>query len=245
MDAFYEANFLVLRKLLEPHASGVLLTNFPRKQWASAEMQIGALSTLGTVFLIVIMFRAIRPLLLSLLVIGVGIVTALSASLLIFGELHVGALLFGISLIGVSVDYSLQYCSEVFAPLSGTPQERLKRVLVGITLGTATTVIGYLTLCLAPFPGLHQIAAFSAVGLLASWITVVIWLPLLDHKVVPASGQAMLMKANKVLAFWEENKYQNLRMSLLGLIRQDIVKEKTEIKVMERKEENIQLQVNK
>ncbi len=143
---------------------------------------IGIASTLGTILLVLVMFRAIRPLILSLLVIGVGIMTALAASLWVFGELHVGALLFGVSLIGVAVDYSLQYCSEVFASQPGTPQQRLKRVLVGITLGAATTVIGYLTLCLAPFPGLHQIAIFSAVGLLAAWITVVLWLPFLDRK---------------------------------------------------------------
>ena len=37
----------------------------------------------------------------------------------------------------------------------------------------------------------------------------------------------------------------NIYMSLLGLIRQDIVKEKTEIKVMERKEQNIHPKENK
>jgi len=178
---------------------------------------IGVISTLGTILLLVLAFRAIRPLVLSLLVIGVGVVTALAASLLIFGELHVGALLFGVSLIGVSVDYSLQYCSEVFSPHSGIPLQRLKRVLVGITLGTATTVIGYLTLYLAPFPGLHQIAAFSAVGLLASWLTVVLWLPLLDRREVVAGGQNMLIKAGKFLAFWDEKKYRRLRISILVL----------------------------
>jgi predicted exporter len=144
--------------------------------------------------------------------------TALSVSLLIFGELHVGALLFGISLIGVCVDYSLQYCSEIFSPHTGTPQERIKRVLVGITLGTATTVIGYLTLYLAPFPGLHQIALFSAVGLLAAWITVVLWLPLLDRKVITPRKQPMLAIAQEFLTFWETSKYQQLRRGLVGLL---------------------------
>ena len=200
------------------HLGAVFFAKAGAEEAMGETSTIGIISVLGTVVLIVAMFRAIRPLLLSLLVIGIGVVTALAASLLIFGELHVGALLFGISLIGVSVDYSLQYCSEVFAFPVGTPQQRLRRVLAGITLGTATTVIGYLTLCLAPFPGLHQIAAFSAVGLLASWITVVVWLPLLDRKTVGTSSQAMLMNANKFLSFWEEAKYYKLRIGVLGLI---------------------------
>jgi predicted exporter len=179
---------------------------------------IGIVSTIGTILLVLVMFRAIRPLVLSLLVIGVGILTALSVSLVIFGELHIGALLFGISLIGVCVDYSLQYCSEVFSPHTSTPQERLMRVLGGITLGTATTVIGYLTLYLAPFPGLHQIALFSAAGLLAAWITVVLWLPLLDCKVITPRQQPMPALAKEFLIFWETSKYHRLRSGLLGLL---------------------------
>jgi len=175
---------------------------------------IGVLSTFGTILLVLLVFRALRPLFLSLLVILVGVVSALAVSLLIFGELHVGALLFGISLIGVSVDYSLQYCSEVFLPHPGTPYQRLKRVFIGITLGATTTIIGYLTLCLAPFPGLHQIAAFSAVGLLASWITVVLWLPLLDQKEPRSHGQSLLEPMQKVLTFWEASTYRTQRIAL-------------------------------
>ncbi len=145
---------------------------------------IGILSTLGTILLILLAFRALNPLWLSLLVIGAGVLTALATSLWIFGQLHVGALLFGVSLIGVTVDYSLQYCCEVFAA-AAAPKVRLRRVLAGITLGAATTVIGYLTLLLAPFPGLHQIAAFSAIGLVAAWLTVVLWLPRLDRDPEP------------------------------------------------------------
>ncbi len=175
---------------------------------------IGVASTVGTVLLVLAVFRALSPLWLSLLVIGTGVMSALSASLLIFGELHVGALLFGVSLIGVAVDYSLQYCSEIFAT-AASPHLRLRRVLVGITLGTATTVIGYLTLLLAPFPGLHQIAAFSAVGLTAAWLTVVLWLPRLDFSKPPRHGQLALAMAGRFLSVWEDPRHARLRRGLL------------------------------
>ena len=64
-------------------------------------------------------------------------------------------------------------------------------------------MIGYLTLYLAPFPGLHQIAVFSAVGLLAAWVTVVLWLPLLDHKTASPRSQHLLIAAGRFLAFWD------------------------------------------
>jgi len=129
----------------------------------------------------------------------------------------IGALLFGVSLIGVAVDYSLQYCTEIFAPAASPPM-RLRRVLMGITLGTATTVIGYLTLFLAPFPGLHQIAVFSAVGLVAAWMTVVLWLPRLDRSAPPRHGRRLLAMGAGLLAVWEKPRYRRPRRLAAGLL---------------------------
>ncbi|QEX22994.1 membrane protein [Hypericibacter adhaerens] len=163
---------------------------------------IGLVSVLGTVLLVLAIFRAVRPLGLTLVAIGTGVLVSLSACLLLFGELHVLALLFGVSLIGVAVDYSLQYLSEIFALEGGAPRERLRRVWLGITLATATVAIGYLTMFLAPFPGLHQIAALAAIGLAASWATVMLWLPALDHSRRPRHGERVLSWAGAFLGWW-------------------------------------------
>jgi predicted exporter/predicted LPLAT superfamily acyltransferase len=179
---------------------------------------IGVASTIGTVLLVLFAFRALSPAWLSLLVIGVGVVMALSASLWAFGQLHVGALLFGVSLIGVAVDYSLQYCTEIYAPRPGDPGERLRRVLMGITLGTATTVIGYLTLFLAPFPGLHQIAVFSAAGLVSAWLTVVLWLPALDRSRRPHHHRRMLAWSGWFLGLWERHRRRCLGVLAVALL---------------------------
>jgi len=200
------------------HLGAVFFAKAGAEEAMRETTSIGIISTAGIVLLVMAMFRAIRPLLLSLLVIGVGVMMALSVSLWIFGELHVGALLFGVSLIGVAVDYSLQYCSEVFAPAPGPPHERLRRVGSGVTLGATTTVIGYLTLFLAPFPGLHQIAAFSAVGLVAAWITVMVWLPFLDRKIITLHGQPLLSQCRKFLDFWQELRYRKLRIGLFCFV---------------------------
>jgi predicted exporter len=173
------------------------------EQAMSETSRIGVASILGTVLLVLFVFRGVRPLLLTLVAIGVGVMTSLAACLWLFGELHVMALLFGVSLIGVAVDYSLQYLSEIFAAEGGTPRERLKRVRLGITLATATVAIGYVTLFLAPFPGLHQIAALAAIGLVASWATVLLWLPALDHSRRPRHGDRLLAAAGSLLAPWQ------------------------------------------
>ena len=179
---------------------------------------IAIVSTLGTVLVVLLAFRALAPLWLSLLVIGAGVLMGMAGSLLLFGAPHISALLFGVTLIGVAVDYSLQYCSEIFTT-EASPQRRLRRVLAAITLGTATTVVGYLTLLLAPFPGLHQLAAFSAIGLIAAWITVVLFLPWLDPSLPARHGGGMLTAAGFMLTLWERSALAMWRRgAVLGII---------------------------
>lgn len=174
---------------------------------------IGAASLLGTTLLILLVFRAARPLWFSALAIAVGILFAYSAALAIFGEIHVGALLFGVSLIGVAVDYSLVYSAQRFDPSAATPYARLRRVMPGISLGLATTVIGYLTLLLAPFPGLHQVAVFSVLGLAASFATVVLWAPALDRTSVLAPPRRLLAAAEALWSFWQRSRFRAARLT--------------------------------
>jgi predicted exporter len=172
-------------------------------------------SLAGTILLIIVVFRRLRPLLLNLLVVGVGISAALAGSLAVFGELHVAALLFGTSLIGVSVDYGLYYTSSVFDPAGGTPDERLHRVMPGIVLGLLTTLLGYGALALAPFPGLRQIAVFSIIGLLGAFATVVLWLPALDTGGRMRHVAGLLNAASGMFSFWEAPNWRCARALLL------------------------------
>jgi predicted exporter len=159
----------------------------------------------------------LRPLWLSVLVIAVGVLCAFSATLWLFGELHVAALLFGTSLIGISVDYSLNFCAQRFAADPVPARERLRRVMAGLVLGVATTLIGYVTLFLTPFPGLHQLAFFSAIGVGASFITVVAWLPELDRNGPLRRPKRLWRALAQLLAFWQEPGRRRQRLALLGL----------------------------
>ena len=176
---------------------------------------IGIVSTIGAVLVVLAAFRALTPVWLSLLSIGVGVVMALAVCLALFGDLHVGALLFGVSLIGVAVDYSLQYCAEAFTA-EPSADARLRRVRAAITMGAATSIIGYLTLLLAPFPGLLQVAAFSAIGLGAAWLTVLLWAPWLDRTGPARHGAAMLRWAGYFLLVWHAKRFAPARIACLA-----------------------------
>ncbi|MHB8381506.1 MAG: MMPL family transporter [Candidatus Binataceae bacterium] len=184
----------------------------------SETTRLSIVSMVGTIVLILAVFRALRPLWLTLMAIAVGVTCAFAACFWIFGGLHVAALLFGVSLIGIAIDYCLQYVAARFGADAGPPAERLRQVLPGITLGAATTLIGYATLMLAPFPGLHQLAVFSAVGLMASFITVVLWLPLIDSPEPLTRGVRILAIANLLWVFWEDSRYGGWRWGAIALI---------------------------
>ncbi len=198
------------------HLGAVFFAGEGAKRAMDETSTIGIASTIGTALLTLAVFRAFAPLWQSLLVVGVGVVVALAGSLVFFGELHVGALLFGVSLIGIAVDYCLQYSSEIFAPEVSTPQQRLERVQKAIVVGAATSIIGYLTLYLAPFPGLRQITVFSVIGLTASCITVLLWQPAIDRSKPPTHSPKLLAYSQWVLDFWLSPVYRRMRTYLLA-----------------------------
>ncbi len=178
---------------------------------------IGIASVVGTLALIFTVFHGFRPIVLGFVAIGTGVLCAFLGTLLIFGQIHVVALLFGVSLIGISVDYSLQYFCEYFDAGAPDPKARLRRVLPGVAMGLVTTLIGYFTLLLAPFPGLRQVATFSLIGLAASCLTVVLWYPPLDGRWAPSPDNRFVKLAALHWTFWEKPKLRWARIAIVAI----------------------------
>ena len=178
---------------------------------------LSSASILGSMALIIAVFRRFWPLLGNMLVVVVGIGVGLAASLWLFGDVHVAALLFGTSLIGMAVDYGLFYTTSIFDPAAKTPAERLQLTIPGMTLGLLTTLLGYGALMLAPFPGLRQIAVFSVIGLVAAFLTVLLWLPQLDRSRQQPPGGRLLTAAERTAGFWQANRWHPARAALLVL----------------------------
>lgn len=178
---------------------------------------IGAVSLGGSVALILVVFRAFSPLVLSMVALGAGMVFAASVSLLVFGKLHVIALMFGAGLIGVAVDYSLHYFGQVFAGLHD-PHDRLRHVMTGLVLGLLTTMVGYAALALSPLPGLRQVAVFSAAGLMGSFAAVLLWFPYLDRTRPRPLTPALQVFSVSLWHLWEEPHLAPLRRGAMALV---------------------------
>ncbi|MCS0016038.1 MMPL family transporter [Vibrio parahaemolyticus] len=181
------------------HTGVLFYADFGTQSAKSEISTIGVFSLLGIIALFVLVFRSVMPLSLALLSITIGLLVALSATTWIFGKVHLFSLVFGASLIGVSIDYAFHYLTERLAAGNEWDSEQgLKHIFIAITLGLITSLIGYLGMLVAPFPGLQQLALFSSIGLIAAYITVVAWYPILarnpSRTISTLPGQSLLAK---------------------------------------------------
>ena len=170
--------------------AGVILHAAAAAEQARREVTlIGIGSTVGIVLLTWAAFRSLKPIAWVMLSLAVGCLAAISLTWLFFGRIHALTLVFGASLIGVAEDYGIYYlCNRLDDPRTTEPQ-RLQRLLPALALALITTLIGYLALALTPFPGLRQMAFFSAVGLIFAWLTVACWFPVFARGGALRSGE--------------------------------------------------------
>ena len=163
---------------------GVIRYALKNRLLAQQEMStIGTGSLIGIIFIFFFVFRRFFLLGYILLPVAIGILTAFSVSMLLFGEIHLISLVFGASLIGVSIDYTLHYCCSN-SNLSDTKNsnEALSEIKSALTIGLITSSLGYLTLSIADFPALRQMAALAVAGLVGAYFTVIFWMPVLVNK---------------------------------------------------------------
>ncbi len=181
--------------------SGMALFTAHGAESAKQEIStVGIGSSLGIIVLLWVTFRSVRPLLLSSIAIGSGLLAALVVCVLFFSKIHILTLVFGASLIGVADDYAQHFLCDSFGEKDWNPRKGLKFILPGLSLGLISNLLSYAGLGFSPFPGLQEVALFSAIGLLVAWLTVVLLFPLLltgfrfDH-------QPGILK---LTTYWEE-----------------------------------------
>lgn len=161
---------------------------------------IGLGSLLAVVALVWLAFRSPRPILVVSASLLVGCAAGVSVTALVFGQVHLLTLVFGASLVGVAEDYGIHwYASRQAQPAVPAPT-LMRRLLPALALALVTSALAYLALGIAPFPGLRQMAVFSAAGLAAAFVTVALWFPWLDRQ--PPRPSAFAAAVGRSLARW-------------------------------------------
>jgi predicted exporter len=119
-----------------------------------------------------------------------SVTLAAAAALLYFREIHVMTFVFGTTLIGTCVDYSVHFFVHWKASPSLENGAAIRgHILKSIVLSFVSTEICFIALLFAPFPILKQFAVFSSVGLLSSFLTSVCLYPRLK---IPAPAKRRL-----------------------------------------------------
>ena len=126
-------------------------------------------SSIGIVLLLLLAFGSLRTLVLPVLSVLLGVGFAFLVTHTVYGNVHVLTIVFGASLIGVAIDYSLHYFYHQAAVESVATHSGLIRAL---QLSLLTSLIGYSALSFSSLEALQKIAVFSCCGLLMAWLCV-------------------------------------------------------------------------
>ncbi len=164
---------------------------------------IGVASAGGIALLMLWVFRSPRLLLLGFVSTALGIVCALAVTLLVFGKLHLLTLVFGASLIGEAVDYSIQYFVVYLGARRGwNARQGARSVRPALGVALATSLLGYAILAWVPFPALKQIACFAIAGICTAFASVLWLLPVLLVKGPKQAQRRLFLRAGLLLARW-------------------------------------------
>ncbi|MDR0386814.1 MAG: MMPL family transporter, partial [Treponema sp.] len=173
---------------------------------SGAQREISLISTITLIIITIIflaVFRSVLPVLASVSAVLVSLLIAAASVLLVFREIHVLTFVFGTTLIGMGVDYSIHYFMNWKGnpALSDGPAIR-SRIFRGIAMSFLSSEICFAALFFAPFIILKQFAVFLFTGLLSSWLTAMVIYP--RFSLPPAEKRrypASLFPAGKAAVF--------------------------------------------
>jgi predicted exporter len=150
--------------------------------------------------------------------VGMGCFSAFVLVCFLFQEIHLIALVFGASLIGVAIDYSLHFVSKLQINDPAQFTSVLKQLILPMTLGLGTTLLGYACLFQSDLKVLNEIAVFSMMGLLVSWLCVCVVYPVYFKKSLPVQSLYIRFISNLPARFWQNKIFAVTAVVVLSLL---------------------------
>lgn len=196
--------------------SGVPFHSFESSSSAQREISvITTVSLLVVMVLLLLVFRSVVPVVVSMASIGLSAAMAVSAVLLFLGEMNIMSLVFGTTLIGLGMDYSIHFFMARRRDRAQNGREALKSIFKGISFGFLSTQVCFVLLFLAPFPILKQIAVFLSFGLASTYLSVVCLYHLLPP-LPPEAATPRVLQWLESSAPWRMLGSVKLRRGILG-----------------------------
>jgi|GEM_PF-4180833 len=138
---------------------------------------IGGLSLMGVLSLLLLTFRSFAFYALTALTLVSSGTLAAVITHLIFGRLHLFALIAGTSLLGIGADYIFHFGCTPLSPAIKDGSQALRALIKPIVLSFTSSVLGYSALLFVPLPGLQQLATFIILGLSLTLMAVLLIFP--------------------------------------------------------------------
>ena len=135
-----------------------------RESVTAESRQLSLLASLGVGLILWLSFRSLRVVVLAALPVASGVAVAVTAVVVLFGSIHGITLAFGITLLGVALDYPI----HLFSHASRSARGDYGYIWPTLGLGLLTTSLGYCILLLSDFSGLVQLGVFAITGLCAA-----------------------------------------------------------------------------
>lgn len=161
------------------HTAAAALFNADGRASGSREgTRLSIIGAVLTILLFIIIFGRARIMLLMLPPIC-GLLTGITATIALFGGIHLITLIIGTSLLGLLLDMPLHWLGKSLADSPFQPRPAMRALRRPFFASTAVTIIGYIMLLAAPLSVLKQTAVYSAFALTAAVAIAYITLPAL------------------------------------------------------------------
>ncbi len=176
-----------------PGAFGV----FSQQRIEAESQQLSLFASLAIALLLLLAYRHLPYLLYAALPLASGLLVATLVTAALFDTLHGITLAFGVTLLGVTLDYPVHLFSHLTP--GEAPVATLRRIWPTLRLGVITTCLGYFVLVTTDFTGLRQLGVYTLAGLLSAALASRYLLPLLLGGQTPPSpqGGAWLQRLNR------------------------------------------------
>lgn len=146
-----------------------------RDETQETSVRLSLVATLLLVSLTAWVYRSMAAVVMIAVPLGTALLLASVVTALLYGSLHVLTVAFGVTLLGVSMDYPVHVLSHRRA------QERLestvRRIWPVLRIGVVTTILGFSAMIWTDFPGIAQLGVFSVIGLACAGLTTRFVLP--------------------------------------------------------------------
>jgi len=165
-----------------------------REKIKSESQQISFIASIAVMLFMYIAFRSIWYVILAVIPLLSAIICGTILTQFIFGSIQGITLAFGLTLIGVALDYPVHVFSHIIS--SESIKQSIKNIWPTMRLGAITTSLGFFALTQTNFDGLAQLGVFAMSGLLTA--------ALITRYILPYLITLRSVRQNSVVPQWIE-----------------------------------------